>query len=178
MVLYAVRHGQTDKNVYGLVQGQTEADLNEFGIKEAEKLQPLVESLDIDVVISSPLRRAKDTAKIITNNKYPINTDDRLIERNWGMCEGVSIDEVDTVNCWNFYLNTDDNKIEKVQDLLKRVSEFIEDIKVRYKDKNVLVVTHSAILRALHYCLHPIPEDGDMSKLELPNLRIIEYELK
>ena len=178
MILYAVRHGQTNKNIYGLVQGQTEADLNEYGIKEAEKLQPLVKSLDIDVVISSPLRRAKDTAKIITNNELPINIDDRLIERDWGMCEGANIDEVDTVNCWNFYLNSDANGIEKVQDLLKRISEFIEDIKVKYKDKKVLVVTHSAILRAIHYCLHPIPEDGDMSKLELPNLRIIEYELK
>lgn len=178
MVLYVVRHGQTDKNVHGLVQGQTEADLNEKGIKDAEKLQSLVSSLNIDVVISSPLKRAKDTARIITNNQLPINIDDRLIERDWGMCEGAHIDEVDTVKCWNFYLNTDANRIEKVQDLLKRVSEFLEDIKVRYSDKNVLVVTHSAILRAIHYCLRPIPEDGDMSKLELPNLRIIEYELK
>ena len=178
MVLYAVRHGQTEKNKYGLVQGQTEADLNEVGISEAEKLQSLVSNLNIDVVISSPLRRAKDTARIITNNQFPINIDDRLIERDWGMCEGAHIDEVDTVKCWNFYLNTDANRIEKVQDLLKRVSEFLEDIKVRYSDKNVLVVTHSAILRAIHYCLRPIPEDGDMSKLELPNLRIIEYELK
>ena len=82
-----------------------------------------------------------------------------------------------TVKCWNFYLNTDANKIEKVQDLLSRVSEFIEDIKNKYSDSNVLVVSHSAILRAIHYCLHPIPEDGDMSKLEIPNLRIIEYEV-
>lgn len=178
MVLYVVRHGQTDKNKFGLVQGQTEADLNDVGISEAKKLQPLVKNLNIDVVISSPLRRAKDTAKIITDNKYPINTDDRLIERDWGMCEGAHIDEVDTVKCWNFFLNTDNNGIERVRDLLMRVSDFLEDIKVKYSDKNVLVVTHSAILRAIHYSLRPIPEDGDMSKLELPNLRIIEYELK
>ena len=178
MVLYVVRHGQTDKNKFGLVQGQTEADLNDVGISEAKKLQSLVKNLNIDVVISSPLRRAKDTAKIITDDKYPINTDDRLIERDWGMCEGAHIDEVDTVKCWNFFLNTDNNGIERVRDLLMRVSDFLEDIKVKYSDKNVLVVTHSAILRAIHYSLRPIPEDGDMSKLELPNLRIIEYELK
>ena len=177
MILYVVRHGQTDKNKFGLVQGQTEADLNDVGISEAKKLQSLVKNLNIDVVISSPLRRAKDTAKIITDDKYPINTDDRLIERDWGMCEGAHIEEVDTVKCWNFFINTDNNKIEKVQDLLARVSEFLEDIKVRYKDKNVLVVTHSAVLRAIHYCLHPIPEDGNMSKLEIPNLRLIEYEI-
>lgn len=177
MILYVTRHGETIRNKLGLIQGQTEWDLTEKGIKDAEELRDTVDKLDIDVVISSPLKRAVDTASIITSNKYPINIDDRIIERNWGMCEGAHIEEVDTVKCWNFFINTDDNKIERVQDLLARVSEFLEDIKVRYKDKNVLVVTHSAVLRAIHYCLHPIPEDGDMSKLEIPNLRLIEYEI-
>ena len=177
MILYVTRHGETIRNKLGLIQGQTEWDLTEKGIKDAEELRSEVDKLDIDVVISSPLKRAKDTASIITNNKYPINIDDRIIERDWGMCEGAHIEEVDTVKCWNFHINTDDNKIEKVQDLLARVSEFLEDIKVKYQDKNVLVVAHSAVLRAIHYCLHPIPEDGDMSKIEIPNLRIIEYEI-
>ena len=177
MILYVTRHGETSKNRLGLIQGQTECDLSEKGIKDAEELRSEVDKLDIDVVISSPLKRAVDTASIITSDKYPINIDDRIIERDWGMCEGAHIEEVDTVKCWNFHINTDDNKIEKVQDLLARVSEFLEDIKVRYKDKNVLVVAHSAVLRAIHYCLHSIPEDGDMSKLEIPNLRIIEYEV-
>ena len=177
MILYVVRHGETIRNKLGLIQGQTEWDLTEKGIKDAEELRDTVDKLDIDVVISSPLKRAVDTASIITSDKYPINIDDRIVERNWGMCEGAHIEEVDTVKCWNFFINTDNNKIERVQDLLARVSEFLEDIKVRYKDKNVLVVTHSAVLRAIHYCLHPIPEDGDMSKLEIPNLRLIEYEI-
>lgn len=177
MILYVTRHGETIRNKLGLIQGQTEWDLTEKGIKDAEELRDTVDKLDIDVVISSPLKRAVDTASIITSNKYPINIDDRIIERNWGMCEGAHIEEVDTVKCWNFHINTDNNKIERVQDLLARVSEFLEDIKVRYKDKNVLVVAHSAVLRAIHYCLHPIPEDGDMSKIEIPNLRLIEYEI-
>lgn len=177
MVLYLVRHGETLKNKYGLVQGQTEADLSEKGISDAKKLSELVLSLNIDVVISSPLGRARDTAKLITDNKYPINIDDRIIERDWGLCEGVSIEEVDTVKCWNFYINTNDNRIECVQDFMKRISEFLEDIRFRYNDKNVLVVSHSAVLRAMHYVIKGIPEDGDMSKIDIPNLRIIEYEL-
>ena len=177
MILYVVRHGETIRNKLGLIQGQTEWNLTEKGIKDAEELRDIVDKLDIDVVISSPLKRAVDTASIITSDKYPINIDDRIIERDWGMCEGAHIEEVDTVKCWNFFINTDDNKIEKVQDLLARVSEFLEDIKVKYHDKNVLVVAHSAVIRAIHYCLHPIPEDGDMSKLEIPNLRLIEYEI-
>lgn len=177
MVLYVTRHGATLKNELGLIQGQTECDLSNKGIEEAEKLATTVKNIDIDVVISSPLKRAYETARIITEGRLPINTDDRLIERDWGMCEGAHIEEVDTVKCWNFFLNTDDNGIERVQDLLARVSEFLEDVKVKYKDKNVLVVAHSAVLRAIHYCLHLIPEDGDMSKLEIPNLRLIEYEI-
>ncbi len=177
MVLYVTRHGATLKNELGLIQGQTECDLSNKGIEEAEKLATTVKNIDIDVVISSPLKRAYETARIITEGRLPINTDDRLIERDWGMCEGAHIEEVDTVKCWNFFLNTDDNGIERVQDLLARVSEFLEDVKVKYKDKNVLVVAHSAVLRAIHYCLHSIPEDGDMSKLEIPNLRLIEYEI-
>ena len=177
MILYVVRHGETEKNKYGLIQGQTECDLSKNGIEKSKELIPIVRNLKIDVVISSPLKRAYDTASIITEGKYPINIDDRMIERNWGLCEGASIDDVDTVKCWNFFLNTGDNGIEKVQDLLKRVSEFLEDIKNKYPDKNVLVASHSAILRAIHYCLHNIPEDGDMSKIDIPNLRIIEYEI-
>lgn len=177
MKLYLVRHGETEKNKYGLVQGQTEADLSLKGIEEAKKLQELINSLNIDVVISSPLRRAIDTARIITDNKYPINIDDRIIERNWGMCEGVSIENVDTIKCWNFYINTDDNKIEKLQDFMKRLSEFLEDIRIKYNKKNVLVVTHSAVLRGMHYLINGIPDDGDLSKIEIPNLRIIEYDI-
>jgi len=177
MVLYVVRHGETEKNKYGLIQGQTECDLTLNGIKKAKELIPIVRNINVDVVISSPLKRAVDTARIITEDRFPINVDDRIIERDWGFCEGASIDDVDTVKCWNFYLNTDANKIEKVQDLLNRVSSFLEDIKIKYNDSNVLVVAHSAVLRAIHYCLHPIPEDGDMSKLEIPNLRLIEYEI-
>ena len=177
MILYVVRHGATLKNELGLIQGQTECDLSNKGVEEAEKLASTVKDIDIDVVISSPLKRAYDTARIITEERLPINTDDRLIERDWGLCEGAHIEEVDTVKCWTFFLNIDNNGIEKVQDLLARISEFLEDIKVKYKDKNVLVVAHSAVLRAIHYCLHSIPEDGDMSKLEIPNLRLIEYEI-
>lgn len=177
MRLYVVRHGETVKNQFGLIQGQTEADLNENGINEAKKLRELIDSLNIDVVISSPLRRAKDTARLITNDKFDIIIDERLIERNYGLSEGKPVDSDLTVKYWDFNLNTDLNDVEKVRDLLARVSEFIEDMRLKYNDKNVLVVAHSAILRAIHYAINGIPEDGDLLKIEIPNLRIMEYDI-
>ncbi len=177
MKLYVVRHGQTDKNVLGLVQGNTESDLTEKGKEEAKALQELVSTLDIDVVVSSPLRRALDTAKLITNNKYDIIVDERLIERDYGLSEGKPVDEELTIKYWDFKLNTDINEVEKIKDLMFRITEFIEDMRNKYEDKNVLVVAHSAILRAIHYAINGIPEDGDLLKIEIPNLRIIEYEI-
>lgn len=177
MKLYVVRHGQTDQNVLGLVQGDTESDLTKKGIEDAKALQELVDSLDIDIVVSSPLRRAIDTAKLITNNKYEIIIDERLIERDFGLSEGKPVDEELTIKYWDFKLNTDINEVEKVQDLMFRITEFIEDMRNKYDDKKVLVVAHSAILRAIHYAINGIPEDGDLLKIEIPNLRIIEYDI-
>ena len=177
MKLYVVRHGQTDKNVLGVVHGQTESNLTEEGIKEAYKLQPQISQMHIDVVISSPLSRAKKTAEILIDSRLPINIDDRIIESDWGLCEGASINEVDRIKCWNYYLNYDENSIEVLSDFMRRIIEFIDDIKTKYHDKNVLVVTHSAVSRAIYYYLNGIPEDGDLSKINIPNLDVLEYEI-
>ncbi len=177
MILYLVRHGETVDNKFGLIQGQRDVELSDKGRADAATLKDLVKSLDIDVVISSPLSRAVDTAKIITDGKYPINTDDRITERNWGMIEGVKFDTVDSYKNWNFNINTNDNYIEPLRDFLDRLSNFIEDIRARYKDSKVLVVAHSGVLRGMHYIINGIPMDGDLLKIDIPNLRIIEYEL-
>jgi len=177
MNLYVVRHGETIWNVEKKVQGVTDIPLTDKGKKEAEELQDLISTLNIDVVISSPLERARETAKILINSKLPINTDDRIKERDWGMNEGALIDTVDRWDCWDVILNTKVQNIECIQDFMYRVSNFIEDIKIRYKDKNVLIVTHSAVSRVIHYLLGTIPEDANLSRIDIPNLRIIEYKI-
>ena len=177
MILYVVRHGKTEWNLEHRCQGVSDIPLVDEGRESAKELVPLVSGLDIDIVFSSPLSRAYETAKLITNNSIPINIDDRLTERDWGMNEGMKIDEVDQIDCWDVILNTNVQGIERVQDFMSRISDFIEDIKDKYPDKKVLVVAHSAVLRVIHYLLGRIPEDGDLTKIEIPNLRIIEYEI-
>lgn len=177
MNLYVVRHGETVWNLEHKVQGITDIPLTKNGKEEARELQELISTLNIDVVISSPLIRARETAKILVDSKLPINIDDRIKERDWGMNEGASIDEVDKWDCWDVILNTKVQNIECIQDFMYRVSDFIEDIKIRYKDKNVLVVTHSAVSRVIHYLLGTIPEDANLSRIDIPNLRIIEYKI-
>ena len=177
MNLYVVRHGETIWNVERKVQGVTDIPLTDKGMSEAKELQDLISTLNIDVVISSPLERARETANILIDSTLPINTDDRIKERDWGMNEGALIDTVDTWDCWDVILNTKVQNIECIQDFMYRVSSFIEYIKIRYSDKNVLIVTHSAVSRVVHYLLGTIPEDANLSRINIPNLRIIEYKI-
>lgn len=177
MKLYVVRHGQTEWNIENKVQGTADIELTELGRNEAYKLQDLVKEIEIDIVISSPLSRAKETAEILIDKRLPVFIDERLIERDWCDNEGKSIDDVDRWNCWDVTQNIDDNNIEKIQDFMKRVSEFIEEIKNVYSKKKVLVVAHSAVVRVIHYLLGQIPEDGNLSRMSIPNLIILEYDI-
>ena len=177
MKIYVVRHGETIWNAENRAQGRIDIDLTEAGKEEAYDLQDLIEEISIDFVFSSPLKRAKETAEILINNRLPVIIDDRLIERSWGQNEGKLLSEIDTSNCWDVSLNTDINDIERIQDFMQRIADAIEDMKMRYYGRNILIVSHSAVVRVVHYLLGRIPDDGDLSRINIPNLRILEYEL-
>ena len=85
MKIYVTRHGQTDWNVQGKTQGRADIELNEVGIKQAKQTKEELKNIDIDLIICSPLKRAKKTAEIINEGRnIPIIFDDQIIERNFG----------------------------------------------------------------------------------------------
>ncbi len=89
MKLLLTRHGQTDWNVAGKVQGTTDIELNETGKKQAKKTGEKLLDYNIDVIIASPLKRAKRTAEIIRGNRnIPILLDEGIKERCFGEFEG------------------------------------------------------------------------------------------
>ncbi len=177
MKIYVMRHGETEQNVKKVVQGITDSELTEDGIKQIEKMRGIISEKKITRIISSPLKRAYRTAEIISNGLLPINKDDRLIERDWGLMEQVPICQVDRIRCWNYYLNIKENSIEPIQDFMERIREFLWEIKMKYQDENILIVSHSAVSRAIYYYINGIPEDGDMTKVEISNLEIKEYQI-
>lgn len=69
MKLYVMRHGQTSWNVQGKIQGMTDIELNDVGIKQAEDKKEEFNKLDIDLIIASPLKRALKTAQIVSEDK-------------------------------------------------------------------------------------------------------------
>lgn len=172
MILYIVRHGKTLWNEKGLLQGKTDIELSIFGKKQALLVKNKIED-KIDVCISSPLKRAVDTASIVYGKDYLI--DERIIERGFGDLEGKEVISLNFKPYWDYKLNKSDYNVESVQDLFKRCKEFIEDLKTKYSDKTVLVVSHGATVRALNYVIQGFNEDEDLLKLDVPNCAVFKY---
>lgn len=175
MKLYIVRHGQTDWNAKGLMQGNTDTSLNQIGRKQAKRIQEELKEVSFDICISSPLGRAYETAFIVCNGRVPLLTDKRLEERDLGEYEGEC--PYDGRFYWDYTLNSSSKGVEPVQDLLHRVSSFYEELKSTYKDSNILIVTHGAIVRALHFIITGYNEDTNFMAFDVPNCHVFEYEV-
>ena len=95
MTFYVLRHGQTDWNVQMRLQGSTDIPLNETGRAQAHVAAKILAGEGVTQIIASPLSRALETAQIVgaAAGIEPV-IDNRLIERNFGQFEGMTIDEV------------------------------------------------------------------------------------
>ena len=154
MKLYIVRHGQTEANVNRLFNGRNQKDLTDFGIEQAERLASQLKNLKIDLIFCSPLKRTIHTASILNVNKLEITTDDRLIERDFG---SFTLKSVELIKDKSKLYNLKENEIEEVESyksIYDRISNFIEEIKENYYDKNILVVTHGDIVVAFQEYLN------------------------
>lgn len=139
MKIIFVRHGQTNLNNPRRMQGISNVGLNKEGIKQAEEIRKVIENQNIDFIIVSPLKRALETANIINKNMNKKTIiDERLTEMNYGALEG----ELYCKEYWNMEYDYKSINEENILDFQKRIYNFIEDIKAKYRDNNVLIVAH------------------------------------
>lgn len=179
MKLLLTRHGQTDWNVAGKVQGQTDIELNETGVEQAKATGEKLKEKKIDLIIASPLKRAAKTAQLIAGDReIPILYDNRIKERCFGEFEGKTKEEFNFDEIWNYKLNKHYEMAESVGETFERVYQFIEEIKEEYKDKTVLVVAHGGIAVPVRAYCEGIPEGMEVLRgLGLENCEVKEYEL-
>ena len=115
------RHGQTDWNNQGKIQGKTDIELNDKGKEQANITCSLLSEQKIDLIISSPLQRALQTAKVIAKKQnVPIIIDELLRERDYGEFEGHYFSEVDFSGIWYSGLKEPDG-IEPLSDFCERI---------------------------------------------------------
>ncbi|HIU40219.1 MAG TPA: histidine phosphatase family protein [Candidatus Aphodocola excrementigallinarum] len=175
--LYIVRHGKTDWNEKGLLQGSNDILLSEEGIKEAKELALMLDLNNIDICISSPLKRAKQTASILTQGKVKIIYDDLLKERGFGSYEGKKINQDLIDKCWDYNKNDDSNGLESIKECLRRARVFLNKIKKEYPNKNILIVSHFAFIKALHYNIVGYDENTDFLSFRPKNATLYEYDI-
>ena len=168
-MIYIVRHDKTDWNIEGRIQGHTDIELNDIGRKQAKEVKEKLKNIKFDLVFSSPLKRTLETARIITD--HDIIIDERLIERCNGILEGKKKSEIGNID-----YNDPSNNIESTEHLQERVDSFFNEIMDKYKDKNILIVTHGGVSINIRIFFEGPPKDGDIGKYKLDNCKVLVYK--
>jgi probable phosphoglycerate mutase len=147
------------------MQGQTQGELNENGLRQAHELCEQWKSREIDVVMASDLKRAVDTAAIIAvPHGLKVVTTPLLRERDWGGFTGRYIPSLKN-EVWP-------DGIETLENLLSRAGEFIAYVRKTYPGKKVLAVGHGIINKAVQavYFKKSMSEIQKMSNAEVREL--------
>lgn len=159
MKIYVIRHGETDANKEGVLQGSSDWPLNEDGIKLAKITGQNMKDIKFDICYSSPLIRARDTAKYVleeSKNNTEIIYDDRLKEINGGIYEGKKLKskppEIPTFIAlmfkYNPFLCGKFKDGESMFEVCRRTQNFLKELSKKNYN-NVLVSMHGCSMRAM-----------------------------
>jgi valyl-tRNA synthetase len=177
---FLVRHGETDLNKEKRASGSgSDVPLNDAGIAQAHKAAESLKNQKIDLIISSHLIRAKQTAEIIAEaTGAEIIYDEELRERHFGKMEGVLHSEVDDLHpkFWKDYSGKD-SESESYQELEERVHRAFQKHKDAHHHKNIVVVCHGGSLRMLLKRLKNLTPEESFARDIIPNATPIPVDI-
>lgn len=168
--LYIVRHGETDTNHQGKINGSaTDLNLNETGKQQVNYLKEHININDFDEIYASPLKRAAQTAEILNQGVHKIQLDKRLREINYGSWDGLSADKVIDEHPDGFdengYITEDYIKYapdgESYPQVWERLQSFIDDMKNK-GDEKIMVVCHGFVTRSFVKLITETPNIEDL----------------
>lgn len=175
MNIYVVRHGQTDWNKKGILLGSTDKSLNDEGRKQANQLKKELKSIDFEYIISSDLKRAWETAEIISNSNKCIIKNEKIRERNYGELEGTSPNNINEF--WDVSTNLKDYSVESIKEFLNRIFNEVDNIIENYKDSNnLLIVTHYGVIMAIE-AYFGNKFDYNFSDFKIKNCEYRKYQI-
>ena len=176
MHIFVARHGQTQWNAENKVCGRTDLPLTALGLAQAEELADKVGPLNIDLILCSPMLRARQTAQA-SASRYgiPMEIDPRLIEQDYGVFEGA--DRFDP----GFWANKRQFAVrypggESMMQVAARVYSLLEEIRVRYPNKKILLVCHGGICRVIRTYFEDMTNEDYVNYCE-DNAAVREYRL-
>lgn len=158
MELLIVRHGETLWNDKGLLQGQKDIELNDNGREMARKLAGKLKDIPIDMVYSSPLKRAYETARLALGDRdIPLVTDERIKEISFGECEGIDYRSWKKSDSpYNSFFTSPDKYNppkdgESLDEVIQRATDFVKTCIEPNADKydRMMVVAHGALNKGM-----------------------------
>ncbi len=178
MIIYVIRHGETRMNIEGRLQGRVDEPLLDSGRELARLTGEALADVPFDLVITSPLSRAKETGILAVSasarkqgKEIPVIVDSRLMEIDWGSWEscGCVPDNYSVPVSRETYSRFISDAIhfegapdgESIRDVIRRTGEFYQDLihSPAWQDKTILVSTHGCAMRALLNPLYDDPSD-------------------
>lgn len=176
MRLYVARHGQTVWNAQNKVCGVTDVELTEMGIEQANALAQMVATRDIDLILTSPLKRAVETGRIVAEHcRIPMKIEERLIEQNYGIYEGVDRKNADFLkNKRNFAYRYPGG--ESMMQVAYRVYGLLDDFKEAYEGKHVLIISHGGVCRIIHTYFRDMTNE-EFFQYTLENGQLEEFDV-
>ena len=176
MRLYLLRHGETDWNKERKIQGCTDIPLNDYGRELARKTGEGMKDISIDLVITSPLVRAKETAQLVLAGRdVKVIENPQIQEMNFGEYEGRPSDEEPTASILRAFFKNPGaypppKQGESIPELLERTGDFLKELfgNPKLQDKNILVSTHGAAMTGLVNNIKGQLEVNDFWKMGVP----------
>ena len=165
---FIVRHGETEWNAQGRIQGHTDISLSEIGIQQARLVAQRLAGVSLDVAYSSDLKRSAETAReILGQRSTPLHTTPRLREFNKGVFEGLTPEETGQ-RYPELYAASQVNDLdfappggESIRQTSARMNAFMTELRMRHPDENVLIVGHGGALRAGFVALMELPLEAN-----------------
>jgi uncharacterized phosphatase len=175
-MIYVIRHGQTDLNKEGKLQGRQGLPLNEIGIEQAEILKDEIKGIYFDYVFSSPQERAIQTVEIVSGKN--ITVDSRLDVFDLGEADLLHRSELQMAG------PIPDPKlykgVEDIKGFIKRIFHFMSELETKYSDDNVniLISGHRCTTGCIGAYFLGIPQDGNLLKFSSDNGKYKVYNFK
>jgi len=147
-------HGTTTDNEKDVSSGWSDVELSRLGVEQSKQLTEQTKNNNYDVVFTSDLKRAIESAKITWGERYKIIQDKRLRECNYGDMNGKLSSDVEPLQEKSIYTPMPNG--ESYEMVKERISDFLEFIKENYDGKHVAIVAHKAPQLALDVLLKNI----------------------
>ncbi len=188
-----LRHAHTQYNAERRYAGSIDIPLSEAGVRDAQQAAPKLADIKFDMVITSKLKRAIQTAEILIGNSAPIIQNELCNERNFGIMEGLTWEDVQTlqppvlmINVGNDLHTVNPKGGEPFENVWERARQFRRLLFQAYAGANILVISHGVFLQMFHGVLRELncieslgtyPSNLELAKFQFVGEQLVDEKV-